>query len=66
MTRMKAHSVSLFFALAGLSVTVGSCKKDNDDNNNDMRYNLSGNADGAQEAPMKVTTSASGTISGHL
>lgn len=64
MTRIKAHSVALFFALAGLSVTVGSCKKDNYDNNNETRYNLSGNADGAQEAPIKVTTSATGTISG--
>ncbi len=66
MTRMKTHSVALLFALAGLSATVVSCKKDNDDKdkNNNMMYNLSGNANGAQEAPMRVTTSATGTISG--
>jgi hypothetical protein len=60
---MKTHLMALFFALAGLSATVVSCDKDKDDDN-EMMYDLSGNASGAQEAPTPVTTSATGTISG--
>lgn len=46
----------------GISLFVVSCDKDDDDPNQDQ-YNVSGNANGAQEVPA-VTTSATGSLSG--
>lgn len=66
MVKPNLHSAAILFALIGLSATVVSCEKDNEDDNNpkEMVYSLNGNANGAQEAPTRVTTSATGTITG--
>jgi hypothetical protein len=64
MTRVKMNFIAVFFAVAGFSATVFSCKKENDNADTNIEYNLSGNANGAQEAPKRVTTTATGTISG--
>ena len=64
MTKVKMNLVAVLFAVAGFSATVISCKKDKEDAETDMVYNLTGNANGAQEAPTRVTTAATGTISG--
>ncbi len=64
MTKMKPNVVALFFAFAALSVTGFSCSKDDDDDDAEVVYNLTGNANGFQEAPTRVTTTATGTISG--
>ncbi len=63
MTKINTRSVALFFVLAAFSTSVISCPKDNDVNDN-MVYNLTGNANGSQEAPTRVATTATGTISG--
>lgn len=59
---MKTNSLALFLLLAA-SASFISCEK-NDDDTDDMTYTLTGNANGAQEVPNRVTTSATGTISG--
>ena len=63
MTKIKANAAAFFFLLAGFSVTIISCTKNNDANT-DITYTLNGSASGAQEAPNRVTTNATGTISG--
>lgn len=64
MIKIKANAVTVLFSIAALSATFLSCDKYVDTGNNDMMYNLTGNANGFQEAPNRVTTSASGTITG--
>ena len=50
--------------VAGLFLfAVASCTKDKETVTNPV-YNLKGNASGAQEAPNKVATAATGTLSG--
>lgn len=51
------------FALLVALASFSSCDKD-DDKPEDMMYTLTGNANGAQEAPTRVTTNATGTIAG--
>jgi len=54
----------LRLTVAGLFLfAVVSCTKDKETVNNPV-YNLKGNASGAQEAPNKVATAATGTLSG--
>lgn len=62
MMKMKTNSIALFLLLAA-SASFISCEK-KDDDTDDMMYTLTGNANGAQEAPNRVTTTATGTISG--
>lgn len=66
MVKCKLRSVGSLVALLGLSATLLSCEKDDegDASTTEVLYKLSGNANGAQEAPNRVTTSAAGTISG--
>ncbi|HZF66229.1 MAG TPA: CHRD domain-containing protein [Chitinophagaceae bacterium] len=64
MTRAKMNYVAIFIAVAVFSATFFSCEKDDNDEDTNVVYNLTGNANGAQEAPDRVTTAASGTISG--
>ena len=52
--------VSLAFVL---TVLFSACKKDKETVNNPV-YNLRGNANGAQETPNRVNTTATGAISG--
>lgn len=48
----------------GLFIAVfASCKKDKETVNNPV-YNIQGNATGAQEAPNRVATTATGTLTG--
>jgi hypothetical protein len=63
MSKFNLRSVALFLAFVGISFGVISCEKDKDDND-EMMYTLTGNANGTQEVPIRVTTSATGTISG--
>lgn len=47
-----------------LILAIPSCSKDKETVNNPV-YTLKGNASGAQEAPNKVATAATGTLSGN-
>ena|SRR5687767_11365734 len=61
---------NLLLFLMGFSIVVTgfiACSKDDDDDDDkptDVIYNLTGNANGGQEAPTRVSTSATGTITG--
>jgi hypothetical protein len=62
--KIKLFSKGMFIALfAGASLFFVSCEKDDDSNNNDATYSISGDASGSQEVPA-VTTSATGTLTG--
>jgi hypothetical protein len=57
---------SLFTKLAGLGVLFflfAGCEKDTETVDNPV-YNLRGNANGEQEAPTRVNTTATGTLTG--
>ena len=61
--KIKLFSKGMFIALCtSASLFFVSCDK-NDDDNEDVTYTISGNADGAQETPA-VTTTATGTLTG--
>lgn len=62
--RKKTLLHSLLIGGLFLSVLSLSCKKDDDDDKNEDRYKLSGNASGAAERPNPVTSNGTGTISG--
>ncbi|HET7896804.1 MAG TPA: CHRD domain-containing protein [Flavisolibacter sp.] len=54
----------LRLSMAGLFLfALAACSKDKETVNNPV-FNLKGNASGAQEAPNKVNTTATGTLSG--
>jgi len=60
---LKRMAAGIFF----LTVTFYACKKDTETVTNTVKdpvYFLRGNATGAQEAPNKVTTTATGTLAG--
>lgn len=58
------RTVTNFLSIAlGATVLFFACEKDKETVNNPM-YNLRGNANGAQETPQRITTSATGTITG--
>lgn len=63
MTTIKIRKVSLILLAIAISSTIISCTKTND-TVPDIIYNLSGNANGGQEAPNRVTTTATGSITG--
>lgn len=64
MTVKKPNAGAFYFAFVVLTIIGFSCKKDDNNKESEIVYNLSGNANGAQEAPNRVTTSAAGTIRG--
>jgi len=63
MTGIKSNKIPLLFILISFNLAIISCKKD-DVATADIIYTLTGNANGGQEAPNRVTTTASGTITG--
>ena len=50
--------------LSSFAFVLSSCDKDEDDTPTETEYTIMGNANGSQEAPNRVTTTASGTITG--
>ena len=62
--KIKLFSKNALIALcASVSFVLASCENDDEDLVNDKKYNVSGDASGAQEVPA-VTTTATGTLSG--
>lgn len=59
---VKPALAALFFSAFLTTATLTSC--DNDDDEEDVTYSLSGTANGANERPNPVTTTASGDITG--
>jgi len=58
-------NLTKLICLSLLVVGIAACEKDDDDDNTvNPVFNLRGNANGAQEAPTRVTTTATGTLSG--
>ncbi|MBD0332464.1 MAG: CHRD domain-containing protein [Chitinophagaceae bacterium] len=55
--------LNILMSIAAMAVLSVGCDKDDDDNQQDNTYTLSGTASGEQEVPA-VTTSATGNLSG--
>ena len=61
---LKPALAALFLSSVLFSTVLTSCDDDDDDDDVDVTYTLSGTANGANERPNPVTTTASGDLNG--
>jgi hypothetical protein len=60
---MRTNLAKIFSLAIASTLVFSSCEKDTETVNNPV-YNIRGNANGAQETPNRINTTATGTITG--
>jgi len=61
---MRTHHLKFLSIALARSILLTACEKEKEVTVTNPVYNIRGNASGAQEAPARVTTTATGTLSG--
>ena len=63
-TKINHNLLAVFLGLSLIATGFIACSKDDNDDQPeaDVMYNLTGNANGGQEFPNRVTTTATGTF----